>query len=171
MSILWVINIRKNIINLFNRIAADLFTKFSNVFTKKSKMRRFPSYFATIELKDNIEAFQIMGLDHVPVIMHFGPEARAPKKYENSDPNDPTKLLQFFASQSHSEIEIDQIMKPRSNLKLNIMFAAAILVLTGLVLSGKLPASIIFKNTYFWSVSIMVQRAKKYKYFYFHRRS
>lgn len=104
-----------------------------------------------------------MGLDHVPVIMHFGPEARVPKKYENNDPNDPTKLLQFFATQSQSEINIEEIMKPEPNYNLKIVLASAVVVLTGLVLSGKLPASVIFNNTYIWSVSIMV---KKYKLYY-----
>lgn len=135
-------------------------------------MGHLPTYFATIELRENIEAFQIMGLDHVPVIMHFGPESRAPKKYENNDPNDPTKLLQFFATQSHSEINIEDIMKPETNHNLKIVLASAVVILSGLVLSGKLPASVIFKNTYFWSVSIMVYTLKKDQlFFHFYRRS
>lgn len=139
-----------------SRFAAETFAKFSNIFCKKGKMGKNPSFFASIELRDNMEAFQMMGLDHVPVIMHFGPEARVPTKYENKDPNDPAYLLQFFATQSGSEINMAQVMKPEPNYSYTIIFASTVIVLAGLMFTGKLPVSTVFQNTYLWSVSIMV---------------
>lgn len=139
------------------RFAAESFIKLSRVFNKKAKSGRLPCFFATIELKNNMEAFQLMGLNHVPVIMHFGPNARAPEKYENNDPNDSSQLLRFFATQSGANINVEEVLKPGPNYSLLIVLVSVTVTLAGLILSGKLPISIILQNTYIWSVSIMVK--------------
>lgn len=106
----------------------------------------------------------MMGLDHVPVIMHFGPEARAPKKYENNDPNDQNNLLRFFATQSGADINVEEILKPEPSYSLPIILVSIAIVLAGLVFTGILPVSIILQNSYIWSISIMVNILQKYKF-------
>lgn len=103
----------------------------------------------------------MMGLDHVPVIMHFGPEARAPKKYENNDPNDQNNLLRFFATQSGADINVEEILKPEPSYSLPIILVSVTVVLAGLVITGKLPVSMILQNSYIWSISIMVNILQK----------
>lgn len=144
---------------------AETYLKFVSHFNRKAKAGRFPSFFATIELKSNIEAFQMMGLDHVPIIMHFGPDARAPTKYENNDPNNHSHLLHFFVIQSGADLNVEDSLRPGPNYSLPIFFFSISLVLGGLILTGKLPVAMIFQNSYIWSVSIMVINSLKY-YFY-----
>lgn len=146
----------------FCRIVAESFAKFVDLFSRKAKTGRFPSFFATIELKNNIEAFQMMGLDHVPIIMHFGPDARAPKKFENNDPNDHSQLLRFFATQSGAEINVENSMKPEPRYSLPIVLVSVTIVLAGLILTGKLPVSMILQNSFIWSVATMVNNSKYY---------
>ena len=135
---------------------AETYVKYINLFRRKAQVGLFPSFFATIELKNNMEAFQMMGLDHVPIIMHFGPDARAPKKFENNDPSDHSQLLRFFATQSGAEIDVENSLKPGPNYSLPIVLASITIVLAGLILTGKLPILMILQNSYIWSVSIMV---------------
>lgn len=106
----------------------------------------------------------MMGLDHVPVIMHFGPEARAPKKYENNDPNDQNTLLRFFATQSGADINVEEVLKPEPSYSLPIILVSVAVVLAGLVITGKLHVSMILQNSYVWSISIMVNIFQKYNF-------
>ena len=62
-----------------------------------------------------------MGLDRVPVIMHFGPGSREPKRLENFNPLDAGALLNFFVSQSGSEMNIHEALKPEPNYN-NLIF-------------------------------------------------
>lgn len=98
-----------------------------------------------------------MGLDQVPVIMHFGPEKRQPTKFENLNPNEQGALLNFMATQSGSQLNLQDAMKPEPNHNVLIFFATIAAVLAALIYSGALSASSVFKNTIIWSISIIVE--------------
>lgn len=97
-----------------------------------------------------------MGLDHVPVIVHFGPEQRKPKHFENFNPNDHTALLNFFTAQSGSQLNLEEAMKPEPNYNHLLVGVTAAAIIGGLIYTGALSASTVFKNVYIWSIAIMV---------------
>lgn len=97
-----------------------------------------------------------MGLDHVPVIYHFGPESRAPKQFDNQNPNDVGAMLRFFAEQSGTQLNVDEAFKPEKNYSVSIVTLTVIAVLAGLMYVEFLTPAMVFKNFYIWSVSIMV---------------
>ena len=58
-------SVRKYLINIFSnlihfRVAAEMFKLTMDTFNKKAKKGPLPSFFATIELKSNIEAFKMV---------------------------------------------------------------------------------------------------------------
>ena len=97
-----------------------------------------------------------MGLDHVPVVMHFGPNNREPIKLENNNLVDPFHLLNFITSQSGARINFEEALKPEKSYVLHILVASLVFGLLGLVYFGKVPASLIFQNDYIWSALILV---------------
>ena len=98
-----------------------------------------------------------MGLDHVPVIMHFGPEKREPKTFGGLNPNDPSSLLNFITEQSGSKLDVQIALQPSVNYKKAILLATLSAILVGLLLyTGVISASTVFQNSLIWSVSILV---------------
>lgn len=98
-----------------------------------------------------------MGLDHVPVIYHFGPESRAPKTFENNNPNDGGAILRFITGQSGSELNVDAAFKPAKDYSVLATAATIAAVLGALIYVGLLTPEMVFKNFYIWSISIVVR--------------
>ena len=98
-----------------------------------------------------------MGLDHVPVIYHFGPESRAPKSFENSNANDNMALMRFFTTNSGSRLNEEEAFKPQKNHSILILGITVMAILAGLMYVEFLTPAMIFKNFYIWSFSIMVK--------------
>ena len=74
-----------------------------------------------------------MGLQHVPVIYHFGPESMAPKSFENNNPNDKGALLRFVATQTGSQINEEDAFKPEKNHSALILTVSVVAILAGLM--------------------------------------
>ena len=98
-----------------------------------------------------------MGLDHVPAFYHFGPESRAPTSFENPNPNDNSALLNFFTSQSGSELNIQEAFKPINNYSILVLTLTVAAILVGLMYVEFLTPEMVFKNFYIWSISIVVR--------------
>ena len=97
-----------------------------------------------------------MGLDHVPVIYHFGPQSRAPKLYENTNSNENGALLKFVTAQSGSQLNAEEAFKPEKNHSVLILAGTIVTILAGLMYVEFLTPAMIFKNFYIWSISIVV---------------
>ena len=98
-----------------------------------------------------------MGLQHVPVIYHFGPDSMAPKSFENTNPNDKGALLRFVATQTGSQINEEDAFKPEKNHSALILTVSVFAILAGLMYVEFLTPAMVFKNFYIWSISIMVR--------------
>lgn len=98
-----------------------------------------------------------MGLDHVPVIFHFGPGSRAPKSFENTNPNEKGALLNFIASQSNSEINFEEAFKPPKDHSILVSAVTIAVILGGLMFAKILTPAMVFKNAYIWSIFIVVR--------------
>lgn len=136
---------------------AEIYTKFADIFQKRAGKSSLPSFFSTIELKDNMEAFKMVELDHVPVIMHFGPKSNKPTKFENSNLNDPHALLNFMLTQTGSQMNVESVMNhQQSQYSKPMIFLAVMTVIAGLIYCGVVSASSVFFNPIIWSLLSIV---------------
>ena len=149
-------------LNIYCRTVAEVYSKYAEIFMKNAASPDFPPFFSTIELKDNVEAFKMVELDHVPVILHFGPKSNKPTKFENSNPNDPHALLNFMLIQSGAKMNVESIIEQQSGYSKTMIVSAIVLVLAGLIYSGVFSASSVFLNPVIWSL-ISIVREFNYK--------
>lgn len=155
--------------------ADKVFRLVSKVFGKKAKKSPFKSFFCTIDLKTNVEAFNKvnqnfkliylliiltnkMGVEYVPMILHFGPDSRLPTKYDDNSPSDSVALMKFVVVQSKSQSHVESSMIFEKNQFGNILAGTILIAIAGLILSGKVSASSVLKNEYVWSFFIMVNK-------------
>lgn len=96
-------------------------------------------------------------LDHVPVIMHFGPKSNKPTKFENSNLNDPHALLNFMLTQTGSQMNVESVMNhQQSQYSKPMILLAVMTVIAGLIYCGVVSASSVFFNPIIWSLLSIV---------------
>lgn len=166
-------NLRENcVFSIFGfREAAQTYRHLINVFERKAKKGALPAFFTSIEFKGNMEAFQMVkalwmnaflmflqtGVDKIPTLVHFGPQAFAPTFMPSGAAGDVAKIIEFITKQSESDINIEEAFKPEPNHNGLLAVITCVAILGGLIATGTVSLKSVYQSVYLWGSFVLVK--------------